>query len=217
MATESFEFKSEARQLLELMIHSLYSTRDIFLRELISNASDALDKLRFESLTDSTLLAEGQQLEIKIVADEEDQTLTIEDNGVGMSRDELINNLGTIAKSGTKAFLAEAKEREGADQLDQLIGQFGVGFYSSFIVAKSVEVVSRRAGSDSAWCWRSEGDGNFEIEPAEREQSGTTITLTLRPTDAEDEDAEDFSKSWTIRQTIKRYSDFVQYPVRLYV
>ena len=220
MSAETFSFKSEARQLLNLMIHSLYSTKDIFLRELISNASDALDKRRFEALTDPALL-NGEPLRVRVRGAGEGEyggTLVISDNGVGMSREELIQNLGTIAHSGTKEFLAkvkESKERGEQREVDSLIGQFGVGFYSSFIVAHTVEVVSRRAGSAEAWLWRSQGDGEFTLEPASRDEVGTTITLHLRAPNEED-GLEDFSKEWTLRATIKRYSDFVQYPVELW-
>jgi len=231
MSAETFAFKSEARQLLDLMIHSLYSTKDIFLRELVSNASDALDKLRFESLTDKSLLPEGE-LKIQIntmggsTSEESEgpRRMVISDNGIGMNREEMIENLGTIARSGTKEFIskingqAESGEESKTDKssVDQLIGQFGVGFYSSFIVADRVEVTSRRAGSDEGWKWTSMGDGEFTLEPAEVELSGTEIILYLR--DADEEDAlGDFTTEWTIRETIKRYSDFVQYPVELNV
>lgn len=223
MSAETFSFKSEAKQLLDLMIHSLYSTKDIFLRELISNASDALDKLRFESLTDSALSSDGE-LKVQIstagvsTSEESEGTrrLFISDNGIGMNRDEMISNLGTIARSGTRDFISKLKEqqREGEGQVDRLIGQFGVGFYSSFIVAHKVEVLSRRAGTTEAWLWSSQGDGEFSLEPSERETSGTTITLYLRDADKEN-GLDDFTTEWTLRQTIKRYSDFVQYPIEL--
>ena len=220
MSAETFSFKSEAKQLLNLMIHSLYSTKDIFLRELISNSSDALDKRRFEALTDPALLG-SEPLRVRVRGAGEGEyggTLVIDDNGVGMSRDELMQNLGTIAHSGTKEFLGklkESKERGEQGAVDNLIGQFGVGFYSSFIVAHTVEVLSRRAGSEEAWLWRSQGEGEFTLEPASRDEVGTTITLHLREPNEED-GLEDFSKEWTLRATIKRYSDFVQYPVELW-
>jgi len=218
VGADTFEFKSEAQQLLNLMIHSLYSTRDIFLRELISNASDALDKRRFAALTDPSLEAGEDELKIQLKADEERRTLTLSDAGIGMSRDELIENLGTIARSGTKAFMESAREAESAEggTLDQLIGQFGVGFYSAFIVAEKVDVVSRKAGSDEAWCWSSTGDGSFSVEETTRQAIGTTITMHLRDHDAED-GLEDFTQEWPIRSTVKRYSDFVQYPIELFV
>ena len=226
VSTETFAFKSEAKQLLQLMIHSLYSTKDIFLRELISNASDALDKLRFESLTDANLTSDDQDFKIQITAsggsgnenEEGARTLTISDNGIGMSKEEMIAHLGTIAQSGTKEFLQKMQnaQSESSDDLNQLIGQFGVGFYSSFIVADHVAVLSRKAGSDEAWLWQSTGDGEFTIEAANKDQVGTEITLTLRSVDDED-GLEDFTQEWTVRNTVKRYSDFVQYPIELWV
>ena len=217
MSTETFSFKSEAKQLLNLMIHSLYSTKDIFLRELISNASDALDKRRFEALTDSALAAD-EELQVWVKASDEDaetRTLTIRDNGIGMSRDEMIENLGTIARSGTKEFIAKMKESKEQGDVEHLIGQFGVGFYSSFIAAERVEVTSRRAGSDEAWRWSSTGEGEYSIEQADSAEVGTSITMFLR--DANEEDGlEDFTKEWTLRSTIKRYSDFVQHPIQLW-
>ena len=226
MSTETFSFKSEAKQLLNLMIHSLYSTKDIFLRELISNASDALDKLRFESLTDKSILPEGDlKVQVYTLGGEGSQDsngsrrLVISDNGIGMSREEMINNLGTIAQSGTREFiskLSESKENQSGEAVESLIGQFGVGFYSSFIVAEKVVVHSRKAGSDEAWCWTSEGDGEFTLEASDKETAGTEITLFLRDSD-EDDALDDFTAEWTLRNTIKRYSDFVQYPIELEV
>ncbi len=214
---ETFEFKSEARQLLDLMIHSLYSHKEIFLRELISNASDALDKLRFEALTDKNLAPAGFDPEILLAADEGRRTLTVSDNGIGMDREELIKNLGTIAHSGTKEFAAkvkQAREASSEDRVAELIGQFGVGFYSAFMAASEITVVSRRAGHDEAWRWISAGDGQFSIEPADRDAPGTTIELKLRPADPDNE-LGDFTDAWTIERVVKKYSDFVTYPVRL--
>ncbi len=216
---ETFQFKSEAQQLLDLMIHSLYSNKQIFLRELISNSSDALDKLRFEALTDASLLPEGAELGIRIEPDAVGRTLTVSDNGVGMSREELIENLGTIARSGTKEFakqVAESKEANEKSAAEALIGQFGVGFYSTFMVADNVTVLSRRAGSAVATEWQSSGDGSFTISEATRESSGTTVTLHLRPAEPDD-DLPDFTQEWSIREVIKKYSDFVTYPVQLLV
>lgn len=226
MSTETFSFKSEAKQLLNLMIHSLYSTKDIFLRELISNASDALDKLRFESLTHKDLTP-NEDLKIQLITlggdqsqeNEGERRLVIRDNGIGMTRDEMINNLGTIAQSGTREFISKInahKEGESGEAIENLIGQFGVGFYSSFIVAEKVEVISRKAGSDDAWRWISSGDGEFTIEEAQKDEAGTEIILFLRESDEENA-LEDFTAEWTIRQTVKRYSDFVQYPIELEV
>ena len=216
MTAETFNFKSEARQLLDLMIHSLYSNKEIFLRELISNSSDAIDKLRIESLTDATLLPADHVFEIRVEADEEARTLTISDSGVGMSREEVIKNLGTIAHSGTKAFVGKLKEAQTEAQQQALIGQFGVGFYSSFMVAQDITVISRRAGEESAICWRSTGDGTFSIEEATRDTIGTSITLHLREADEENELA-DYTQEWPLRSTIKKYSDYVQHPILLKV
>jgi len=212
---EKFEFKSEARQLLDLMIHSLYANKDVFLRELISNASDALDKRRFEALTNPELMAGDPRLEIRVWAEPDEGTLHVADSGIGMTRQEVIENLGTIARSGTREFadaLEEAK-KEGADA-DALIGQFGVGFYSSFIAADEVTVITRKAGTDEAVGFRSTGDGSYEIFDAERDDVGTTVTLHLRPAD-EDDHLEDFTQEWPLRRTIKKYSDFIQYPIEL--
>ena len=214
MSMETFEFKTEAQQLLDLMIHSLYSNKEIFLRELISNASDALDKLRFEALTDATLLGADETLEIKIYADPEARTLTIEDNGVGMGRDEVAQNLGTIAHSGTKAFTAQLAEAKTSDAPESLIGQFGVGFYSTFMAADAVTVVTRRAGESTATRWHSKGAATFELSDAEREGRGTTITLHLRDADP-DNGLPDFTQEWTIRGTVKKFNDFVTYPIKV--
>jgi molecular chaperone HtpG len=214
--TETFEFKSEARQLLDLMIHSLYSNKEIFIRELISNSSDALDKLRFEAITTPDLLSDERPLGIRIEADSEARTLTISDNGVGMTRDELIDNLGTIAKSGTRDFSARMSEGESSGDVEALIGQFGVGFYSSFMAASGVAVISRHATETDATRWFSTGDGSFEIAQSERSEPGTTIVLSLREADPEN-GLPDFTQEWSIRETVKRYSDFVQYPIELKV
>lgn len=210
---ENFEFQTEVKQLLDLMVHSLYSNKEIFLRELISNASDALDKLRFLGITESSLLPE-QELQIEIEADETARTLTIHDNGVGMTRNEVIENLGTIARSGTKEFLKNVTEMRKSETAPELIGQFGVGFYASFMVAERVTVVTRRAGEATATRWESGGDGRFQVQSAERETPGTSVTLHLKPVDIED-GIEDYTKEWTIRQIVKKYSDFVSYPIRL--
>lgn len=212
---ETHTFKTEARQFLELMIHSLYSSKDVFLRELISNASDALDKRRFEAITNVDLLPEGTELEIQVYADPAERTLTIADNGIGMAREDLIRELGTIARSGTKEFAEKLAEAKAEGQMDSLIGQFGVGFYSAFIAADHVEVTSRRAGSDDKGArFISKGDGTFTIADAPRDEVGTTIVLHLR--DAEpDNNLKDFTDDWELRTTIKKYSDFIQYPVRL--
>jgi molecular chaperone HtpG len=206
---ETLGFQTEVRQLLHLMIHSLYSNKEIFLRELISNASDAADKLRFEALATPELLADDPDLGIRIGYDSDAGTLTVSDNGIGMSRDELVENLGTIARSGTAEFLQQMTGDEQADA--RLIGQFGVGFYSAFIVADNVEVLTRRAGSGPADAvrWQSDGQGEFTIEPAERDGRGTTVTLHLK--DGE----KAFLNGLRLEALIRKYSDHIAFPVSL--
>jgi molecular chaperone HtpG len=205
---ETHDFQAEVQQVLQLVIHSLYSNRDIFLRELISNASDACDKLRFQALQDSTLLADQPDLHIEIEADAEARTLTVRDTGVGMSREELLENLGTIARSGTKRFLEALSEGQKADA--SLIGQFGVGFYSAFIVADQVSVISRRAGDAQAWIWRSSGDGQFTVAPGPDDAPrGTAVQLHLR----EGEDA--YLNDWKLRSLVRTYSDHIGFPIRM--
>jgi molecular chaperone HtpG len=208
---ETHQFKTEVQQLLNLIVNSLYSNRDIFLRELISNASDAIDKLRFKSQTDPEIMGEDTELRIRIERDPEKRTITVADNGIGMTRDEVMENIGTIAKSGTAAF-AEAlqKVKEQNALTPELIGQFGVGFYSAFIVAEEVTLLTRAAGSDEAIIWTSRGDGDFTIAPAEKPGRGTEITLKLKE-NAEGE--KDYTQEWVIRDIIKRHSDFVAYPI----
>lgn len=222
---QTYEFKTEARQLLDLMIHSVYSHREIFLRELISNASDALDKLRFEALTKDALRGLTEDLHIRIEPDKEKNTLTIHDTGVGMNRDELVEYLGTIARSGTKEFLRLAQEAKDKALPPELIGQFGVGFYSSFMVADRVTVVSRKAGEEKAWRWESTGDGTYSIDEASRDHQGTSVTLHLKVEnkdekageDDEHHEVQDFATEWTIRDIVRKYSDFVAYPIRMRV
>ena len=210
---ERHEFQAEVKQLLDLMVHSLYSNKDIFLRELLSNASDALDKLRFERLTKTELAAPGE-LEIRIEPDKQARTLTIIDNGIGMTRAEVIKNIGTIAKSGTKEFLNVVKNAQGKELAPELIGQFGVGFYAAFMVADKVTLVTRRAGETAATSWESTGDGSYSIGDGERDHVGTTITLHLKATDDE-QGLRDFTNDGVIREIVKRYSDFVAYPIRM--
>jgi molecular chaperone HtpG len=212
-AVERHEFQAEVKQLLDLMVHSLYSDRDVFLRELVSNASDALDKLRFERLTRPESSAEGE-LEIRISPDAEKRTLTIADNGIGMTRDEVIKNIGTIAKSGTKEFIARAKAAGQNELPPELIGQFGVGFYSAFMVAETIALVTRRAGEAGATRWESSGDGSYTVSADERETQGTTLTLHLKPVDPE-HGLRDYTSEPLLRETVKRYSDFVGYPIRM--
>jgi len=205
------EFQTEVKQLLDLVIHSLYSNRDIFLRELISNASDAIDKLRFESHSDETLLEGGGDFAIRIVPDRDKKTLTIIDNGIGMTWGEVEENIGTIARSGTKAFMEALKESGGGNP--ELIGQFGVGFYSSFMVADRVTLTTRKAGTERnlGVLWESTGDGSYSIEQIEKPDRGTSITLHLK-----DEHTE-YLDEWKIRSIVRKYSDYVQYPIQLTV
>ncbi len=208
---ETHAFQAETQKLLDLMIHSLYSNKEVFLRELISNASDALDRRRFEAISNPDLAVEGE-LGIQLIADRVQRTLTISDNGIGMNRAELIEHLGTIARSGTLEFLKRSEQ--GADAAPDLIGQFGVGFYASFMVADEVDVVSRRAGEEEAARWTSQGAGEYALDDAKRDEPGTTIQLHLKPVDA-DSGIADFCDEWILRNVVKKYSDFVAYPVRL--
>jgi len=207
MTTETFEFQSDVQQVLRLVIHSLYSNKDIFLRELVSNASDANDKLRFEALRDAALYGDEPELRIEILVDKDARTLTVRDTGIGMSRQELIDNLGTIARSGTRQFLDALEAGQKADA--QLIGQFGVGFYSAFIVADRVAVTSRRAGSGEAWTWTSSGDGRFTLEEAGDAPRGTAIVMHLK--DGED----DYLDAWKLRGLVRQYSDHIGFPIRM--
>jgi molecular chaperone HtpG len=211
---ETLQFQAETRQLLDLMIHSLYSNKEIFLRELISNASDALDRLRFEALTRPELLEGDETLEIRLEADRQARTLTIHDNGIGMSRDEVIANIGTIAKSGTREMVERLKQGESKQSIAEMIGQFGVGFYSSFMAAERVILVTRRAGETAATRWESTGDGTYTIEETEKPGRGTSITLHLKPEDKEN-GVDEFSDRWVISRIVRRYSDFVNYPIIL--
>ncbi len=206
---ETLGFQTEAKQLLHLMIHSLYSNKEIFLRELISNASDAIDKLRFSALSDSKLLEGQGDYQIQVDVDTEARTVTIADNGIGMNRDEVVEHLGTIAKSGTAAFLEGLSGDQQKDS--QLIGQFGVGFYSAFIVADRVEVHTRRAGdaAEDGVVWESHGESEFSVEPRAKAQSGTSITLFLR------DDSEEFAQDFRVRSVIKKYSDHISVPVMM--
>jgi molecular chaperone HtpG len=208
---ERHEFQAEARELLDLMIHSLYSHKDIFLRELISNASDALDKIRFEALSRPELAA--GELAIALEIDAAARTLAVHDNGIGMSRAEVVENLGTIARSGTREFLRAIREAKAA-AAPELIGQFGVGFYASFMVADRITVVTRRAGTEEATRWESTGDGSYTLGAAERPAAGTTVTLHLKSQDEED-GLNDYTRAGVLKDIVKRYSDFVTYPIRL--
>ena len=213
--TEKMEFQAEVKQLMQLMIHSLYSNKEIVLRELISNASDAADKLRFESLSNAALYENDSELKIIIGFDKAKRTVTISDNGIGMSRDEVIANIGTIAKSGTKEFMQKMVADEalassgGESQAANLIGQFGVGFYSAFIIADKVTLTTRRAGSSDAVKWQSAGEGEYTIEAVKKESRGTEITLHLRK--GEDE----FLNDWQLKSIIRKYSDHITLPIMM--
>ncbi|TXR53446.1 molecular chaperone HtpG [Reinekea thalattae] len=206
---QSMSFQTEVKQLLHLMIHSLYSNKEIFMRELVSNASDACDKLRFQSLKDDSLMAENSDLRIRISVDKEANTIAIEDTGIGMTRDEVVQNLGTIARSGTADFLKNLTGDERKDS--QLIGQFGVGFYSSFIVAKAVDVYTRKAGhaAEEGVHWHSEGEGEFTIDDAILPQRGTKIVLHLKAEESE------FADDWRLKSLVKKYSDHISVPVQM--
>ncbi len=209
MAQETRTFQAEVSRLLDIVAHSLYSQKEIFLRELISNASDACDRLRYQAITKPELIADDPELAVTLTPDKTANTLTVADNGIGMSHDELIENLGTIAQSGTANFV---KSLSGDSKKDMaLIGQFGVGFYSAFMVAKRVEVVSKKAGESEAWRWSSDGKGEFTIEPAEQAVRGTTITLYLN------DDEKDFLEDYRIQQVVKTYSDHIALPIRLVI
>jgi molecular chaperone HtpG len=210
---ETFQFQAEARQVLELMIHSLYTNKEIFIRELISNASDAIDRLRFEALSNPELIGEDDRYEIVIESDPKSRTLTIHDNGIGMSRDEVITHIGTIAKSGTRDLLEKMKESKSPDAAASMIGQFGVGFYSAFMAADLVTLVTRRAGETQATRWESTGDGSYTIAEGNRFSRGTSITLHLRKFE-DDDQVEDFTDKYVISRIVQRYSDFVTHPIR---
>lgn len=213
---ETLEFQAEARQLLRLMVHSVYSNKDIFLRELISNASDALDKLRLGTMLDKDLVADTSDLHIAIEADQDQRTLTVRDNGIGMTRDEVVGLIGTIAKSGTAELLRQLKDSKDAAASRDLIGQFGVGFYSTFMVADRVSLVTRRAGEDSGTRWESTGEGTYTVEAAPDAPQGTAVTVHLKPKDEED-NLFDYTAEWKIRELVKRYSDFIAWPIRMEV
>lgn len=206
---EKKKFKTEVNELLHLIIHSLYSHKEIFLRELISNASDALDKLKYLTLVDPAFkdFSFDPRIDMSFTDDDKNKTLVISDNGVGMSKADLADDLGTIARSGTKNFLKGLSDEQKQDS--NLIGQFGVGFYSSFMVASKVEVVSKKAGSDEAWKWTSDGKGVFTLQEAERDEQGTTITIFLH------EEGEEYANRWTLNRLVKRYSDHIAFPIYL--
>ncbi|KUH80913.1 MULTISPECIES: molecular chaperone HtpG [unclassified Mycobacterium] len=217
---EQLEFQAEARQLLDLLIHSVYSNKDSFLRELISNASDALDKLRLESLRNKDLDVDASDLHIEIEVDTEARTLTVRDNGIGMTHDEVVDLIGTLAKSGTGQLRQQLREAKDAAASEELIGQFGIGFYSTFMVADKVELLTRKAGESEATRWVSSGEATYTIESVDASDAGapqgTSVTLHLKPEDADDQ-LHDYTAEWKIRELVKKYSDFISWPIRMQV
>ena len=211
---EQREFQAEARQLLDLMIHSVYSNKDSFLRELISNASDALDKLRIEAFRNKDLDVDTSDLHIEIEVDKDARTLTVRDNGIGMARDEVVDLIGTLAKSGTAQLREQLRAAQNADESQELIGQFGIGFYSTFMVADTVVLLTRKAGEGAATRWESSGEGTYTIESVDHAPQGTAVTLHLKPEDAEDE-LHDYTSESKIRNLVKKYSDFIAWPIRM--
>ena len=213
---EQLEFQAEARQLLDLMVHSVYSEKDSFLRELISNASDALDKLRLEAFRNKDLDVDTSDLHIEIEVDKGARTLTVRDNGIGMTRAEVVDLIGTLAKSGTAELRQQLREAKNAAASEELIGQFGIGFYSSFMVADKIELLTRKAGESDATRWESSGEGTYTIGSVDDAPQGTSVTLHLKPEDKEDE-LHDYTAEWMIRSLVKKYSDFIAWPIRMEV
>jgi molecular chaperone HtpG len=216
---EQLEFQAEARQLLDLMVHSVYSDKDSFLRELISNASDALDKARIEALRNKDLDVDTSDLHIEIEVDKPARTLTVRDNGIGMTHEEVVDLIGTLAKSGTAELRQKLRETQTAKNTaasEELIGQFGIGFYSTFMVADKVELLTRKAGESEATRWESSGEATYTIEPVDDAPQGTAVTLHLKPEDAED-GLHDYTSEWKIRELVKKYSDFIAWPIRMEV
>lgn len=207
---EKKQFQAESKRLLEMMIHSIYSQKEIFLRELISNASDAIDKIYYKALTDDNLTFNKENYYIKIIPNKENRTLTVTDTGIGMTKDELEHNLGVIAKSGSLAFKQENESKDGHD----IIGQFGVGFYSAFMVADKVKVISKALGSEEAYCWESSGADGYTITPCEKENVGTEIILTIKD-NKEDESYDEYLEEYRLQEIIKKYSDFIRYPIKM--
>ena len=211
---ETLEFRTETSELLNLMIHSIYTHKEIFIRELISNASDAVDKLKYLSINDGSLLEGENEFKIEVYLDKKAETIKIIDNGIGMDHDDLLNNLGTVAKSGSKAFMEAIKEAKKDDNLD-VIGQFGVGFYSAFMIADRITVATRKAGTDKGYLWESTGESSYTIDEVEKKLRGTEITLHLRKN--EEEDNREYLEEYKIRELVKKYSDYVRYPIMLEV
>ena len=212
---ETKEFKTESKRLLDLMIHSIYTNKEIFLRELISNASDAIDKYHYLSLSDERL-DKGKEFEIRITPNLKDRTISIEDNGIGMTYDEINNNLGTIASSGSAEFIKKMQQAQEENKEIDIIGQFGVGFYSAFMVAKNVVVETKSPFSDKAYRFTSTGEDSYTIEEIEKEDNGTKITLFLRE-DSEEDNYSDFLETYKIESLVKKYSDYIRYPIKMKV
>lgn len=218
MAEERYEFQAETKQLLDLMIHSIYTNREIFLRELISNGSDAIDKLHYEALTNRDLLEGDTEFSIRLAIDKDKKTLTVADNGIGMDKEDIKANIGTIARSGTKAFLERLKaEKEDNENVSdkELIGQFGVGFYSAFMVAKDVTVLTRKAGTDTGYCWKSTGDGSYTLTECDVKHHGTAVVLELKDEFTTGE--YDFLDESRLSELVKKYSDYIRYPIMMNV
>jgi chaperone protein htpG len=218
VAEERYEFQAETKQLLDLMIHSIYTNREIFLRELISNGSDAIDKLHYEALTNRDLLEGDTEFSIRLAIDKDKKTLTVADNGIGMDKEDIKANIGTIARSGTKAFLERLKaEKEDSENVSdkELIGQFGVGFYSAFMVAKAVTVLTRKAGTDTGYCWKSTGDGSYTLTECDVKHHGTAVVLELKDEFTTGED--DFLDESRLSELVKKYSDYIRYPIMMNV
>lgn len=213
---ERLEFQAEARQLLDLLIHSVYSNKDSFLRELISNASDALDKLRLASLQDKDLDVDTSDLHIEIDVDKHQRILTVRDNGIGMTREEVVDLIGTLAKSGTAELRQKLREAKTDAASEELIGQFGIGFYSTFMVADNVELLTRKAGESEGTRWASSGDGTYTIESVDDAPQGTSVTLHLKPEDRDDQ-LHDYTAEWKIKELVKKYSDFIAWPIQMQV
>ena len=209
------QFKAESKRLLDLMINSIYTHKEIFLRELISNASDAIDKLYYQALSDNLSDVDTSGFKIYLEADKENRTLTIRDNGLGMNKDELEDNLGTIAKSGSLAFKQEMEDAEKKDDVD-IIGQFGVGFYSAFMVASRVEVTTKKYGEETAYLWSSNAVDGYSIDECEKDEHGTEIVLYLKD-NTEDENYDDYLQQYEIERLIKKYSDYIRYPIEMWV
>ena len=211
MTKEVKNFQTETKELLNLVTHSIYTHKEIFLRELISNASDAIDKMRFLSLTNPEILEGDDKFKIELIRDEKKKILTFKDNGIGMNHDDVVSNIGTIAKSGSKAFLSQLKKsKEQSDEVD-IIGQFGVGFYSAFMVADKITLITKRYDDENAVKWESKGDGTYTIEPIDRKTRGTEIILHLKKD--EDDSNYEFLSEYKLRELIKKYSDYIRYPI----